>query len=100
MAERTYEELVRDALRLTSEARAKLAAELLRSVEPLAEAEIDRLWIEEAERRDRELDEGVPALPPGWTLHRSKHAGEVGYHLVRAADSNAAPAGSDVPAHS
>ena len=45
-------------------------------------------------------DEGVPALPPGWTLHRSKRAGEVGYHLVRAADSNAAPAGSDVPAHS
>lgn len=27
--------------------------------------------------------EGEPALPPGWTLLRSKRAGEVGYHLAR-----------------
>jgi 16S rRNA (guanine966-N2)-methyltransferase len=26
---------------------------------------------------------GVPGLPPGWTLLRSKQAGEVGYHLAR-----------------
>jgi 16S rRNA (guanine966-N2)-methyltransferase len=26
---------------------------------------------------------GEPALPPGWTLHRSKRAGDVGYHLAR-----------------
>ena len=26
---------------------------------------------------------GEPVLPQGWTLHRSKHAGEVGYHLAR-----------------
>lgn len=26
---------------------------------------------------------GPPELPPGWTLHRSKRAGEVGYHLAR-----------------
>ena len=26
---------------------------------------------------------GPPALPPGWTLLRSKRAGEVGYHLAR-----------------
>jgi 16S rRNA (guanine966-N2)-methyltransferase len=26
---------------------------------------------------------GEPALPPGWTLLRSKRAGEVGYHLAR-----------------
>jgi 16S rRNA (guanine966-N2)-methyltransferase len=26
---------------------------------------------------------GVPELPPGWTLFRSKRAGEVGYHLAR-----------------
>jgi 16S rRNA (guanine966-N2)-methyltransferase len=26
---------------------------------------------------------GPPALPPGWTLFRSKQAGEVGYHLAR-----------------
>ena len=26
---------------------------------------------------------GEPVLPQGWTLHRSKRAGEVGYHLAR-----------------
>ena len=26
---------------------------------------------------------GAPALPEGWTLLRSKRAGEVGYHLAR-----------------
>jgi len=26
---------------------------------------------------------GEPELPVGWTLHRSKRAGEVGYHLAR-----------------
>lgn len=26
----------------------------------------------------------LPALPPGWSLHRSKRAGEVGYHLLQA----------------
>jgi 16S rRNA (guanine966-N2)-methyltransferase len=26
--------------------------------------------------------DGVPVLPTGWTLHRSRTAGEVGYHLA------------------
>jgi 16S rRNA (guanine966-N2)-methyltransferase len=26
---------------------------------------------------------GVPALPAGWQMHRSKRAGDVGYHLAR-----------------
>jgi 16S rRNA (guanine966-N2)-methyltransferase len=30
-------------------------------------------------------DAPMPALPAGWTLHRSKSAGQVGYHLMRAA---------------
>ena len=29
-------------------------------------------------------DAGVPPLPNGWSVHRSKSAGQVGYHLVRA----------------
>lgn len=29
--------------------------------------------------------EGLPRLPEGWTVYRSKRAGEVGYHLVRVA---------------
>ena len=29
-------------------------------------------------------DSGLPSLPPGWSVHRSKSAGQVGYHLLRA----------------
>lgn len=29
-------------------------------------------------------DTPLPALPPGWTVYRSKQAGQVGYHLLRA----------------
>jgi 16S rRNA (guanine966-N2)-methyltransferase len=29
-------------------------------------------------------DAGLPSLPAGWTVHRSKTAGQVGYHLLRA----------------
>lgn len=36
--------------------------------------------------------EGTPPLPARWSLHRSKRAGEVGYHLARAGDSGHAPA--------
>ena len=50
------EELKAQALRLVPEARAKLAHALLESLENLSEAEIEGLWIEEALRRDRELD--------------------------------------------
>lgn len=28
-------------------------------------------------------DKALPALPPGWIVHRSKRAGQVGYHLLR-----------------
>jgi len=28
-------------------------------------------------------DDGVPELPQGWSVHRSKRAGQVGYHLLR-----------------
>jgi 16S rRNA (guanine966-N2)-methyltransferase len=28
-------------------------------------------------------EHGVPGLPAGWSMHRSKRAGDVGYHLAR-----------------
>lgn len=31
----------------------------------------------------------LPALPEGWTVYRSKRAGQVGYHLLRAAAARA-----------
>ncbi len=36
-----------------------------------------RIYLEDAAAR------GEPALPAGWTLVRSKRAGDVGYHLAR-----------------
>ncbi len=33
---------------------------------------------------------GAPALPAGWSLHRSGRAGAVGYHLARRRDKGAA----------
>jgi 16S rRNA (guanine966-N2)-methyltransferase len=33
-------------------------------------------------------DAPFPSLPPGWSVHRTKRAGQVGYHLLRAAAAN------------
>lgn len=32
-------------------------------------------------------DQALPALPEGWSVHRSKRAGQVGYYLVRASSA-------------
>ena len=53
----SIEELEAEALKLTPQARAKLAGKLLESLEGLTEEENQQLWAEEAERRDAELDE-------------------------------------------
>ena len=59
----TLEQLEAEALKLSVEARARLAQRLLRSIEPAAESEIDRLWIEEAQRRHDELLAGALVIP-------------------------------------
>jgi hypothetical protein len=58
------EELKAEALRLTPEARAELARELLVSLDVLSEDEIEKLWIKEAIRRDEELDGGAARAYP------------------------------------
>ncbi len=50
------EELESQALRLDERERARLAAKLLSSLDALSDQENERLWTEEAERRDRELE--------------------------------------------
>jgi hypothetical protein len=59
----TLEQLEAEAMKLSVEARGRLAQRLLRSIEPAAETEIDRLWIEEAQRRHDELLAGAEAVP-------------------------------------
>lgn len=55
----TVEELEAELLKLDPDARGRLAATLLRSLEGLSDAENERLWAEEAARRLAEIEAGV-----------------------------------------
>lgn len=55
----TIDEIEAAALAMEVEARASLARKLLRSLDDVSAEEIDRLWIEEALRRDAEFDAGT-----------------------------------------
>jgi hypothetical protein len=60
----SIDELTTEALKLSAAARARLARELLASLEALPAADLEELWLEEATRRDRELDGGTARLQP------------------------------------
>jgi putative addiction module component (TIGR02574 family) len=53
-----------EALQLSPEDRAYLARELLTSLDVMSEADIERLWITEAIRRDDEIDNGASQTYP------------------------------------
>jgi len=55
MAGMSIEELESGAMKLDPKARARLAGKLLESLETLSDEENERLWAEEAERRDSDL---------------------------------------------
>jgi hypothetical protein len=59
------EQLKAEALELDLQARAELAKALLESLEEPAAEEHERLWMDEAERRQREVAEGEVALVAG-----------------------------------
>lgn len=58
-------ELESEVLKLDPPTRARLAEVLLRSLDELSEEEVEALWLDEAERRERAWDagdvEGIPA---------------------------------------
>ena len=54
----TIDELRREALQLDPSIRANLARELLESLDDLPETEVERLWLEEAERRRADVRAG------------------------------------------
>lgn len=64
------EAIKREALHLSAKDRAKLVQELLLSLEDLPESELDQLWLDEAERRAREIDEGLVELVPAEEVSR------------------------------
>ena len=60
----SIDELKAEALRLSPEARADLARELLASLDAMSEIEVEEMWIDEAIRRDEEIDDGTAHAHP------------------------------------
>jgi len=58
------EELKTEALKLGPESRAFLARELLASLDNLSVSEVESLWLDEAIRRNNELDAGHDTAYP------------------------------------
>ena len=61
----TVESIEQAALQLQPEARAKLAHSLVESLGTLSRAQLEELWLDEAERRDDELESGKVRSIPG-----------------------------------
>jgi len=70
----TSEQVENEALKLKPEARAELAEKLLKSLEDLSDADIDRLWAEEAARRDADLDSGTASMRDAEDVFRDARA--------------------------
>jgi len=60
-----FESLQREALRLSPDQRAKLISSLVHSLASLSGDQLEALWLDEAERRDREMEEGRVRGVPG-----------------------------------
>ena len=60
----TVDELRREALRLDHAQRAKLAHDLLESLDDLPESEIEQLWLQEAARRQNAIVAGEAETIP------------------------------------
>jgi hypothetical protein len=61
----SFEKIATAALELPVKGRAKLAEKLLRSLDAPNEAEIERLWVDEAEKRYQKNRQGKTKLVDG-----------------------------------
>ena len=68
------ETLSREALSLPIEERAKLAEQLLSSLDALSDKENEQLWFQEAARRADELDRGIAQRIPAEDVQREVRA--------------------------
>ena len=69
---RNVEEITAEAMKLALEERAQLASRLLLSLEEPPESDIERLWLEEAERRLQAFREGgVQGIPRDEVFRRA-----------------------------
>jgi putative addiction module component (TIGR02574 family) len=60
-----FDEILSAALSLSPGSRAMLADHLLESLDDESQKRIDALWVEEAERRDKEVEDGIVKPIPG-----------------------------------
>ena len=67
-------EIEAQALKLDPKERARLAERLLESLENLSEQENERLWAEEADRRDLDWDSSPGAARPSADVLRNARA--------------------------
>ena len=70
----SIEDIEGEALKLDPQARARLASRLLESLETLSDQENERLWAEEAERRDAEWDAAPDTARPAADVLRDARA--------------------------
>ena len=68
------EVLEREALKLSPELRARLARELLESLDTLPPEELDRLWLDEANHRAAQIDAGDVELTSSEEVDRKARA--------------------------
>ena len=62
---RTYEEIMSAAMTLSPNERMMLVDHLIESLDVEEQERINRLWAEEAERRNREIEDGIVQAIPG-----------------------------------
>ena len=74
MATMNFELIEKQALSLSAEERARLARELLDSIDNLTPAEIEALWLDEAVRRAKEIDSGAAVLVAGEEVAKKARA--------------------------
>ena len=71
----SLDELVAEVKKLSLEDRAALAKRIVESLDELSEPEIEALWVQEAERRLEELEQGRAAeIPAEEVLRRARAA--------------------------
>ena len=74
MATMNFELIEKQALSLSAEERARLARELLDSIDNLTPAELEVLWLDEAVRRAKEIDSGAAVLVAGEEVAKKARA--------------------------
>jgi Putative addiction module component len=74
MTDMSAEEIEAQALQLDPKDRARLAEKLLASLETLSDDENDRLWAEEAERRDADRESAPGISRPAADVLRDARA--------------------------